>query len=155
MEPLYIDFSDSDSLSGKLKFMGITMTLIGLASTIFCLFDGSSGFFLYISLFWLIYGIAMLTPYPYRISTHNKPFIKVDDTVIEFRTTPFSLPKKEAWQTVSCLTIKPRSLYLETADNRRVKINLSWISHRNVLVIKQTMRDYAASKGLEVIILNG
>jgi hypothetical protein len=97
----------------------------------------------------------MLTPYPYRISTHNKPFIKVDDTVIEFRTTPFSLTKKETWQTLSCLTIKPRSLYLETADSRSVKINLSWISHRNVLVIKQAMRDYAASKGLEVLIING
>ncbi len=154
MEPLYIDFSDSASLSGKLKFLGISMSVIGLAGVVFCILDKSYGLTLYLCLFYLLYGVAMLTPYPYRISTKNKPFIKIDELTIEFRTAPFSFTKKEEWKNVSSLTIKPRALYLGTSDNRKIKINLSWISNRSVLVIKQTMKDYAASKGLEVFIIN-
>ena len=154
MEPLYIDFSDSETLSGILRFMGISMSVIGLASTVFCLFDASSGLFLYISLFWLLYGIIMLTPYPYRISTRNKPFFKIDDSYIEYRTTPYSPPKKEAWHNITSLILKPRALYLETSSGRKIKISLSWISHRSVLVIKQAMKDYATSKDLEVFVIN-
>lgn len=154
MDPLYIDFSDSASLSSKLKFMGITMSILGFAGVAFCIIDKSFGFTLYLCLFYLLYGIAMLTPYPYRISNKNKPFIKIDDAVVEYRTTPFSSPKKEEWKNITGITIKPRALYLETADNGKKKINLNWISHKNVLVIKQTMRDYATSKGLEVFLIN-
>ena len=154
MEPLYIDFSDSASLSGKLKFLGISMSIIGLAGVVFCILDKSYGLTLYLCLFYLLYGVAMLTPYPYRISTKNKPFIKIDELTIEFRTAPFSFTKKEEWKSVSSLTLKPRALYLGTSDNRKIKINLSWISHKSVLVIKQTMKDYATSKGLEVFIIN-
>lgn len=154
MEPLYIDFSDSVSLSGKLKIMGTMMSFIGLVGVIICFISNTFGFSLYISLFWLIYGIAMLTPYPYRISRMNKPFIKVDDSIIEYRTALFSSPKKEEWKNLTGITIKPRALYLETADSKKKKIDLNWISHRNVLLIKQTMRDYATSKGLEVFLIN-
>lgn len=154
MEPLHIDFSDSATLSGKLKFMGITMFIIGLAGVVFCLVEKTYGFTLYLCLFYLIYGAALLTPYPYRISTKNKSFIKIDDVTIEYRITPFSLPKREDWKNLTGITIKPKSLYLETTDNKRRKINLSWISHRNVLLIKQAMRDYASSKNLKVYLIN-
>ena len=154
MEPLYIDFSDSASLSGKLKLLGILMSIIGLAGVVFCIFDESYGLTLYLCLFYLLYGIAMLTPYPYRITIKNKPFIKIDDLTVEYRTAPFSIQRKEEWKNVTSLTIKPRALYLEKSDGKRIKVNLNWISHRSVLVIKQTMRDYATSKGLEVFIIN-
>jgi hypothetical protein len=154
MEPLYIDFSDSVSLSGKLKFLGILMSIIGLAGTTICIISKTFGITFYINLFWLFYGIAMLTPYPYRISTMNKPFFKVDEESVEFRTTPFSFPKKEDWQNITGITIKLQSLYLDTKDGKKKKINLNWISSRNALLIKQTMRDFAASKNLEVHLIN-
>lgn len=153
MEPLYIDFSDSVSLSGKLKFSGILMSIIGFAGVAICIIDKTFGLTFYINLFWLFYGIVMLTPFPYRTSTKNKPFIKVDGSTIEYRTAPFTFPKKEEWKNVTGITIKPRALYLETSDSKK-KIDLNWISHRNVLVIKQTMRDYATAKGLEVFLIN-
>lgn len=154
MEPLYIDFSDSITLTGKLKFIGVLMSVFGLAGVIFCIFDNSFGLSFYLCLFYLIYGFAILSPYPYRISTKNKPFIKVDESTIEFRITPFSYTKTEEWKNIKGITIKPRALYLNTSDGKKKKMNLNWISHRNVLTIKQTMRDYASSKGLEVFIIN-
>lgn len=154
MEPLYIDFSDSDSLSGKLKFMGVTTSLIGLIGIIFSIYGNTFGFYFYMQLFLLFYGLVMLTPYPYRISTKNKPFIKIDDSTIEYRTTPFSSPNKENWKNITGITIKPRALFLDTADNKRKKINLNWVSHRNTLMIKQTLKEYATSKGLELFLIN-
>lgn len=152
MEPLFIDFSDSDTLSGKLKFMGVTTSLVGLIGVIFCISGNAYGYFFYTFLFLFLYGLLMLTPYPYRISTKNKPFIKIDDINIEYRTTPFSSPRKEEWKNISSIIFKPRSIFLETTDNKKKKINLSWISTRNILVIEQSMKDYAASKGLEIFL---
>lgn len=154
MEPLNIDFSDSVTLSGKLKFLGIMMVIIGFAGVAYCIIDRSFGFTLYLCLFYLLYGIAMLTPYPYRISNKNKPFFKVDELAVEYRVTPFSVPKREEWRNITGITIKPRALYLNTTDGRKKKINLNWISHRNVLIIKQTMRDYATAKELDVFLIN-
>lgn len=154
MEPLYLDFSDSAYLSGRLRFLGILMSVLGLISTAICILGKTYGISFFISLFWLLYGIAMLTPYPYRISVKNKPFFKVDENSIEYRTTPFSLPKKEEWGNITSLTIKLRALYIDTKDNRKRKISLNWVSFRNALIIKQTMRDYATSKGVEVFLIN-
>ena len=96
----------------------------------------------------------MLTPYPYRITSRNKPFIKIDELVVEYKTAPFSFPRKEEWQNVTDVTIKPHSLILEIKGNQKKKITLSWISQRNALIIKQTMREYANSKGINVFLIN-
>lgn len=154
MEPLYIDFSDSVTLSGKLKFLGIMMSIIGLAGVTYCIVDRSFGLTIYLCLFYFLYGVAMLTPYPYRISNKNKPFFKVDESAIEYRITPFSFSKKEEWNNITGITIKPRSLYLNTVDGNKKKMDLNWISHRNVLLIKQTLKEYATSKGLELFLIN-
>lgn len=154
MEPLYIDFSDSVSLSGKTKFVGILMSILGFVGGMFCIVEKSYGLPFYLILFYLVWGVFMLTPYPYRITSKNKPFIKIDDSVIEYRTAPFSFPKKEDWKNIVSVTIKPHSLTLDTKFNQKRKINLNWISQRNTFLIKQTMREYATSKDLDVFLIN-
>ncbi|HCT29215.1 MAG TPA: hypothetical protein DIW31_00415 [Bacteroidales bacterium] len=154
MEPLYIDFSDSVSLSGKTKFVGILMSALGLIGSVFCIVEKSYGLSFYLILFYLVWGVFMLTPYPYRITSRNKPFIKIDDSVVEYRTAPFSYPRKEEWKNISSVTIKPHSLILETNDSQKRKVTLNWISQRNVLLIKQTIREYATLKDLDVFLIN-
>ncbi len=154
MEPLYIDFSDSVSLSGKTKFLGILMCILGVVGITFCLIDGSYGLPFYLILFYLVWGVFMLTPYPYRITSRNKPFIKIDEKVIGYRTAPFSIPKSEDWVNISDITIKPHSIFLEIKGGQRKKINLSWISRRNELIIKQTIREIATEKGINVFLIN-
>jgi len=154
MEPLYIDFSDSVSLSSKTKFVGILMSILGLLGCLIGVIDNSYGLTFYITLFYLLWGIFMLTPYPYRISSKNKPYIKIDESVIEYKTAPFSFPKKEEWQNITDVTIKAHALILDTKSNQKKKITLSWISQRNALIIKQTIREYANSKGINVFLIN-
>lgn len=154
MEPLYIDFSDSVSLSGKTKFVGILMSILGLVGFVFCVVEKSYGLPFYLILFYLVWGVFMLTPYPYRITSKNKPFIKIDDTMVEYRTAPFSTPKKEGWKNIVSITIKPHSITFDTKSNQKKKISLSWISQRNTLLIKQTIREYATAKDLNVYLIN-
>jgi hypothetical protein len=154
METLYIDFSDSASLSGRLKFLGITTAFIGLIGSIICITNKTFDFFFYTQVFLFIYGLFMLTPYPYRISTKNKPFFKVDENSIEFRTTPFSQPKKENWNEVTGIIIKPRMMILETTSGKKVRINLNWISRKNIMVIAQSIKEFATSKGIKIFLFS-
>jgi hypothetical protein len=151
MESLYIDFSDTDSLSGRQKFLGILFAFIGFLGVVICFVDNTFGYLFFINLFWLVYGVAMLTPYPYRISTKNKPFIKVDSDSIEFKTTPFTVRSKRIeWNDIGSITFKPRILYVEKLSGKKVKISLHWISFKNVIIIKQAISDFASSKGLMI-----
>lgn len=154
METLYIDFSDSASLSGRLKFLGITTAFIGLIGSIICIANKTYDFIFYTQVFLFIYGIFMLTPYPHRISTKNKPFFKVDDESIVFRTTPFSTSKKESWSNVTGIIIKPRALFLETVDGKKVKINLNWVSRKNIMTIAQAIKEFATSKGIKIFLFS-
>ncbi|MHC1702311.1 MAG: hypothetical protein AB9846_00255 [Tenuifilaceae bacterium] len=151
MDSLYLDFSDTDSLSGRQKFLGILFAFIGFLGTMICFVDQTFGYLFYLNLFWLFYGVAMLTPYPYRISTKNKPFFKVDNNAIEYKTTPFTIrPKRIEWSDISSITLKPRILYVESISGKKIKISLNWISFKNVIIIKQAVSDYASSKGLMI-----
>lgn len=154
METLYIDFSDSASLSGRLKFLGITTAFIGLVGSIICIVNKTYDFIFYTQIFLFIYGIFMLTPYPHRISTKNKPFFKIDDESIEFRTTPFSSPKRVIWANVTGIIIKPRILFLETIDSKKVKINLNWISRKSIMTIAQSIKEFATSKGIKIFLFS-
>ena len=154
METFFIDFSDSASLSGRLKFLGITTAFIGLIGSILCIANKSYDFIFYTQVFLFVYGIFMLTPYPHRISTKNKPFFKVDDESIEFRTTPFSIPKKEIWNNVTGIIIKPRVMLLETSEGKKVKINLNWISRKNIMMISQSIKEFATSKGIKIFLFS-
>ncbi len=151
MDSLYLDFSDTDSLSGRQKFLGILFAFIGFLGTVICFVDQTFGYLFYLNLFWLLYGVAMLTPYPYRISTKNKPFFKVDIIAIEYKTTPFTVRSKRIeWKDINSITLKPRILYVEKANGRKAKISLHWISFKNVIIIKQAISDFASSKGLMI-----
>ncbi len=154
MEPLYIDFSDSVSLSAKTRFVGGLMFIIGLIGTILCIIEGSFGFSFFLTLTYTIWGVFMFTPLLNRLTSRNKPFIKIDNSTIDYRTTPFSFPKKEEWTNITDVTIKSHSIFLETKSGQKKKINLNWISRRNELIIKQSIREIANEKGINVFLIN-